>query len=244
MLHRPHYLLPESDAVEAVFALPLLNEGSVTRGPLTRNMLLYWMTDTMASVTDVIFSVALALTAVEYGRSAWASGVILFTASVPYAAFGLIGGVVADRFDKRHMMIVTDIVRAIVIGLIPVAAAWHALTVGGMMVASVLATTARTVYFPARKGVAPALLSQAEALGRFNLYLNASASLGTVLVPALGSLVVLWTHQVVDIFYIPAASLSISALGVALMKVSVPGAPSAGSPWTDLIAGLRHVFSA
>lgn len=210
---------------------------------MTRNMILYWTTDTMATVTDVIFSMALVLAAVTSARTALQSGIILFAASVPYVAFGLIGGVLADRFDKRRTMITCDIIRAACIGAIPVAAAGHFLTFDLLIGSSALTTTARTVYFPARKSWAPHLLQQTETLGRFNLYLNASASLGAALAPALGSLVILWTHQVADVFYIPVVSLLVSAISTTLIEVSQPPAIIKKSFQADLTAGLRQVFS-
>lgn len=210
---------------------------------MTKNLVLYWITDTLATVTDVIFSMAIALIALQYGRNAWGSGLILFTASIPYLIFGLIGGVAADRLDKRRLMVVCDLTRAMLIGILPVAAATHHLSVALIVTVGLLATTVRAFYFPARKGLTPDLVSDGTALGKFNLYLNASASFSSVLAPSLGSIVVIWTHQVANVFYLPMGTLLISALCVYLLRLPTTSTNPTTSLFADLASGLKHVFA-
>ena len=48
------------------------------------------------------------------------AGVAISIGSAPYLLFGLIGGVYADRLDRRFVMITGDVVRAATVAIVPV----------------------------------------------------------------------------------------------------------------------------
>jgi MFS transporter, DHA3 family, macrolide efflux protein len=80
--------------------------------------------------------------------------------SVPALVFGLHGGLVADRWDRRRVLIATDLVRAGV--LIPVAVAGLAgvLPLWGLVVAAFLLTSATSYFDPAYGALLPALVDR------------------------------------------------------------------------------------
>jgi MFS family permease len=82
--------------------------------------------------------------------------------SVPALVFGLHGGVVADRWDRRRTMIGADLVRAAV--LVPVAIAGLAghLPLAGLVVAAFLLEAATSYFAPAYGALLPALVDRAN----------------------------------------------------------------------------------
>jgi MFS transporter, DHA3 family, macrolide efflux protein len=80
--------------------------------------------------------------------------------SVPALLFGLHGGLVADRWDRRRVLIGADLVRAAV--LIPVAVAGLAgeLPLWGLVVAAFLLTSATSYFDPAYGALLPALVER------------------------------------------------------------------------------------
>src|SRR3954447_9587747 len=72
---------------------------------------------------DWLYNVA--LLAVVYERTGSASWGGLTTAPrvVPIVVLGPLGGVVADRFDRRRVMIVSDVARVVLMGLLALVAA-------------------------------------------------------------------------------------------------------------------------
>src|SRR5262245_48761019 len=80
--------------------------------------------------------------------------------SVPALVFGLHGGLVADRWDRKRVLIATDLVRAGV--LIPVAIAGLAgeLPLWGLVVAAFLLTSATSYFDPAYGALLPALVDR------------------------------------------------------------------------------------
>jgi MFS transporter, DHA3 family, macrolide efflux protein len=87
-------------------------------------MVLTWLAGTTISAFgDSVWTVALAWTAVQTVSSTLA-GAVLGVEMFPQAILVLLGGVLADRFDPRRILIVGQVARAIVLAL--GALAWHA----------------------------------------------------------------------------------------------------------------------
>jgi MFS transporter, DHA3 family, macrolide efflux protein len=80
--------------------------------------------------------------------------------SVPALVFGLHGGLVADRWDRRRVLIGADLVRAAV--LVPVAIAGLAgeLPLWGLVVAAFVLTSATSYFDPAYGALLPALVDR------------------------------------------------------------------------------------
>src|SRR3954453_9622118 len=75
-----------------------------------------------SQVGDWLYNVALlSLVFERTGSAAW---VALTTAArvIPIVALGPLGGVVADRLDRRRLMIASDLVRVAVMGLLGIVA--------------------------------------------------------------------------------------------------------------------------
>jgi Transmembrane secretion effector len=80
--------------------------------------------------------------------------------SVPALVFGLHGGLVADRWNRRRVLIGADLVRAAV--LIPVAAAGltGALPLWGLVIAAFILTSATSYFDPAYGALLPSLVDR------------------------------------------------------------------------------------
>jgi MFS family permease len=80
--------------------------------------------------------------------------------SVPALVFGLHGGLVADRWDRKRVLVAADLVRAGV--LVPVAVAGLAgeLPLWGLVVAAFLLTAATSYFDPAYGALLPALVDR------------------------------------------------------------------------------------
>src|SRR5215217_7931268 len=93
--------------------------------PVRRDpMVLTWLAGTTISAFgDAVWTVALAWTAVQTVSSTLA-GAVLGAEMFPQAVLVLLGGVLADRFDPRRILILGQVARALVLAL--GALAWHA----------------------------------------------------------------------------------------------------------------------
>ncbi|MEV8094424.1 MFS transporter [Kitasatospora sp. NPDC085879] len=76
-----------------------------------RNYALYWTGQSLSILGDAIVPVALAFAVLDLGRGAGALGLVLAAGIVPGVLLVLVGGVVADRIERRRLMVVCDLVR-------------------------------------------------------------------------------------------------------------------------------------
>jgi predicted MFS family arabinose efflux permease len=113
----------------------------------------------ISATGDWLYSVALIVYVLDQtGSSTWvaATSIIRF---LPYMLFGTLGGVIADHYDRKKIMIAADLGRGVVqIGLTAVA-----LVEGHVLLAIVLAalsTTFSAAYFPCINASTPALVGE------------------------------------------------------------------------------------
>jgi len=80
--------------------------------------------------------------------------------SVPALLFGLHGGVVADRWDRRRVMISADLVRGVVLVPVAIAGLTGHLSLAVLVVAAFVLTAATSYFDPAYGGLLPELVDR------------------------------------------------------------------------------------
>jgi MFS family permease len=148
--------------------------------------------------------------------------------SVPALVFGLHGGLAADRWDRRRMMIGADLARAAV--LIPVAVAGLAgrLPLAALVVAAFLLETATSYFAPAYGALLPAIVERANVQQANALVQGTAQALsvgGWALAAALVAVLPISTF-----FAVNAASFVVSAALVARVRVRRARPPHAEPP--------------
>ncbi|MEU2629178.1 MFS transporter [Kitasatospora sp. NPDC007106] len=76
-----------------------------------RNFALYYTGQSLSVLGDAIVPVALAFAVLDLGRGAGALGLVLAAGIAPGVLLVLVGGVVADRIERRRLMVACDLVR-------------------------------------------------------------------------------------------------------------------------------------
>jgi dTMP kinase len=137
-----------------------------------------WIALSLSSLGDWLSLLALSILASDLGGSSglYAVSGVWLTSLLPALLFGPLAGAIADRFDRRAIMIAGDVIRAVLYLSIPVN-----LTLGivdkltWLYVAQFLASTASLFWTPAKDAsvpnlVPPARLEQANQLSLFTTY--------------------------------------------------------------------------
>lgn len=148
--------------------------------------------------------------------------------SIPALVFGLHGGLAADRFSRKRLMVGADVARALV--LVPVAAAGLAgsLPLWGLVVASFLLESATSYFEPAYGAVVPALVDRGN-VQQANALVQTTAqalSIGGWAVAA-GLLAFM---PVGAFFAVNAASFAISAVLISRIRHAQQHDPHAAPP--------------
>ncbi|MBM7660311.1 MFS family permease [Bacillus mesophilus] len=80
-----------------------------------KNFLFYWSSAWFTSLGDSIFIIALTWLLIEEKGSPLVVGTYLFIVGISKMVFILIGGMITDRFNAKHLMIISKIIRALLI---------------------------------------------------------------------------------------------------------------------------------
>lgn len=183
-----------------------------------------WQTQVVSATGDWLGFLAIAALATRIGAGSpeAAVGVVMAARIVPGFFLGAASGVVADRFDRKKVMVSCDIGRAVVLALLPFVD-----SVGGLVLASFVLEMFTLLWTPAKEASVPNLvpedhlttansLSLVAAYGTVPLAAGLFALLSKV-AEALGHIHAidgLRTSQESIAFYVDAASFVFSALMV------------------------------
>jgi len=129
--------------------------------------------------------------------------------TLPYVVLSIPAGIVADRFDRRMILLVTDLARgACMLGMaILVATNGPVVAIIGL---SVLAASFSTFFYPAIGAYLPSLVQDERQLGPANSAWSSLDNVGFIVGPALGGLLVA-TGGVTFAFLINAATFVVIA---------------------------------
>ena len=182
---------------------------------------------------DSLHYIALMWFAFDVGGAAGVIAVRLAD-SIPALLFGLHGGLAADRFSRKRLMIGSDLVRGVV--LVPVAVAGLAgnLPLWALVVASFVLESATSYFAPAYGALIPALVDR-QNVQRANAFVQSSVqalSIGGWAVAA-----ALLTFMPVSVFFaVNAVSFFVSAALVSGLRHGGERDPHAAPP--QLRAGI------
>src|SRR5690348_14916199 len=106
----------------------------------TRNFALLWIGQSTSAIGSAITTVALPLVAIST-LHAGPGMVALLTAAtwLPWLLIGLPAGVWVDRWPRRRTLLIADIVSAVVLVAVPIAAWTDVLTMAMLLAAALLA---------------------------------------------------------------------------------------------------------
>lgn len=128
----------------------------------------------------------------------------------PGMMVGLFAGVAADRWPRRQIMGMTDIVRAILVGLIPALFFWHHLTLGVIIGLVVLLSVAQMLFDSAYDAYLPTLVPSGQLINA-NTKLSAMGSVAEVTGFGLAGIMFAWLGGPLA-FTVDALSFIVSAL--------------------------------
>ncbi|UWE13313.1 MFS transporter [Actinacidiphila bryophytorum] len=129
-----------------------------------------WTAQTVSSLGDGVTYAALPLLALTLTRDPMALAVVTAAGTLPWLLFGVLGGALVDRWDRRRTMWVTDAARAALLAIPAVAAALDVLSIPLLASVAFLLglgglffDTAATAFLPDLLGRDPALLERANS---------------------------------------------------------------------------------
>ncbi|HIP71156.1 MAG TPA: MFS transporter [Anaerolineae bacterium] len=216
-----------------------------------RNYVLLWQGQTVSRLGNQAFSIALALWIKQATGSATLMGLILMFSALPAVLLGPLAGAVADRYKRRTIIILSDLIGGIAVlilaGVMLTAPEATNLTLAVLFVVSILLAVITTFFHPAIAAAIPDLvpedrLSSANALGQvsFQLTVFIGQGIGGTLYRILGAPI---------LFLIDGLTYLFSAVSESFITIpqtvpeKIPGWRENLSAFKkDIILGFRYVW--
>ena len=202
---------------------------------------LLWLGRVSSAVGDAIVPVALTFAVLSIHGSATALGGVLASFTIARVVFTLAGGVVADRFSRRTIMLGCDLLRAAVQAFIAVMLLTHHMTLTAFIACEALFGMASAFFGPAADGLVPQTVDPGD-LQSANALLGISRNTLNVFGPAVSGLL-LWVAGPGYVFAIDAASFVASAAFLGRLDVDAPIRAPLRSFGSELREGFGEVVS-
>ena len=199
----------------------------------TRSFSFLWAGQVISNFGDRFnYMAVMGLILFNWGGSALDAGFMFIFMTLPALLFGPIAGVYVDRYEKKRVMILCDIVRAGLVALLPFATSLFQVYALIFLVSSV-----SRFFYPARSAIIPLIVSKdsllaANSLSQSTYQVSAIAgyAVGGALVGLLGPLAV---------FYLDAVSYLVSAVFIWSIRYAECLAPADGTSATGIAASLQ-----
>jgi MFS family permease len=207
-----------------------------------RNFRLYFFGQLTSAIGSGMTPVALAFAVLGLRHgSASEVGAVLAAETVPLVIFLLAGGVAADRFGRRRVMLAADVLRATAEAAL---GAWILLgspPLWGFLVLSALVGSGMAFFMPALTGLIPQIVSP-ERLTQANALNGLTFSIGGIIGPALAGVIVATTSPGWAILA-DGISYVLSVASLAALRLSPAVAPDSESFYAHLRRGWSEFWS-
>src|SRR5512142_3068153 len=87
-----------------------------------RNFSLMWSGQLVSTMGSALTSLAASIYVFRLTNSALSVGLMLMATAAPSLLVGLLAGVFVDRYDRKKIMIICDLIRGVLVLLIPLLA--------------------------------------------------------------------------------------------------------------------------
>jgi predicted MFS family arabinose efflux permease len=163
---------------------------------------------------------------------------------IPTLTIGVLAGALADRYDRRHLMIVADLARAATMAGLAIYVLTRGYDLPVILVAVLLTSAFGTIFSPSSSAILPSLLKKDELAAGNGLIQSGTTVAGFIGSPVGGALVILVGVGAGLVYN--SVTFAISALLIGLMVIPVAlSRESDGSQAarTSLLADVRSGLS-
>ena len=204
-----------------------------------RSFTLLWIAQLISSLGTALTSLAASILVFRITGSALSVGLMMMATAAPTLLIGLIAGVFVDRWDRKRIMVICELFRAVLIGLIPLLLPFG---ITWLYIMVLLASSVAQFFDPAHASVLPEVASDQE-LAAANSMMTISEIGATVLGFAAAGLIAS-QFSIQWAFYFDALTFLVSATCIALLKIAPLKAEeetTVAAVLSNLRAGIRFV---
>lgn len=200
-----------------------------------RDFVLMWVAQLISTAGSSLTDLAAGIYVYQQTGSAFLVGVTLMATAVPSLLVGLIAGVFVDRYDRRSVMIASNLGQAVIVAIIPFLIG---VDVALLFVAILLNAGVKQFFDPAYEALIPEIASD-EELTAANAFLQI-ASFGSTAVGFAAAGLIASQFSISWAFWIDAVTFLVSAACIAALRVrSRPAGADEDASVSLVVANLK-----
>jgi len=219
----------------------VVSEVKQSRPRLGRDFGALWGATAAANLGDAMYLIALPLLALHLHASPGQVAAVTVLYTLAWPVFGLPAGVLADRVDRRRLVVIVNGCRVAALGALTMLVASGTIGLGWVYAAALLLGVAETIVDSSFAALIPATVHDPALLGRANARLEFAISannqfIGPPLAGLLAAAGLAWVTGASSLLYL--TTLPLLALMAGSYRATVPAGRERGA----LTAGLRFVW--
>jgi MFS family permease len=213
----------------------------MVRALRNRNFRLFWSGNFLSNIGTWMQNVAQGWLVLLLTNSAFWLGVVGFAGSIPFLLFSLFGGVIADRVNKRRLLLVTQTTMMLLAFLLAALAWFKIITVWEVVAIAFCNGVAMSMNAPSYQALVPRLVPREDLTNAIALN-SAQFNMSRILGPTLGGYAMA-IFGVAGNFFLN--GLSFLAVLWALVRIHYPEERPARheSMWASLHGGFAYLRS-
>ena len=205
-----------------------------------RDFRFLWTGQLVSTIGSSLTDLAAGILIYQRTHSALAVGLMLMATAVPSLIVGLVAGVFVDRFDRKKIMIASDLIRAGLVVSIPFLIQIDILL---LYVVVLFASAIKQFFDPAEQSVLPDVASE-EELSAANAFLSIS-SFGSTAIGFAAAGFLASTGDINLAFYVDGLTFVLSAVCIFFVRIApmvVDETTSVGAVVSNLRAGISMLL--
>jgi DHA3 family macrolide efflux protein-like MFS transporter len=207
-----------------------------------RHLVLLWLSQLLSAVGDHLYEIAVVWLSVQLVKSE--AGFVLSAGALSRMGLGLVGGVFADRWDRRKTMLTVDLLRCGVVLTLPIASLLGPIRVWHLAAAAGALGGLSALFDPALQASLPTIVDNTHTLQAMNGLMDATQRLARIFGPGLaGVLVALMPIQ--HLFTVDGLTFGVSAYALVSLRQHFTRPPKEAScPSEGSNTVVRDLFGA
>lgn len=175
-----------------------------------RNFRRIWLAGLISVFGDVLYDIGVLWFISQQTGSVFAVGAVVISGTLPALLFGLVGGVIADKLNRRKLMVGLDVLRAFLVVIIPLLYHFDSLVLPVVLVITFIRESLGFFFFPAQQATVPDTISE-DLLPQANSLNYSSQVLISAAAPALAGVLIVVTGPI-SALYVDAVTFVCSAI--------------------------------
>lgn len=174
-----------------------------------------WVASAVSNLGDGVRLATLPLLATELTSNPQAIAGVTVAQQLPWLLFVLVGGVLADRYDRRNLRVVLDVARGVVVAVLTLLIAFDQASLIALFAVAALISAAEVVVDTSAVAIIPSIVHESELERAGGIISSTELIAGTLVGPPLGGL--LFAGAVALPFGFDAMSFLLAALVASTM---------------------------